>query len=177
MRLWRNKKGFTLIELVIGMALTVMLIALAGSILLTAMNVLGRTTQQEAAQGVGEVVYDFYEACLADATAVSLGAAGGNNEALTIVDGRVYYSRDEQAARDIYGDGVYNGLQVRVTPVPTSAHVLQLTVEVMDSRGEVLFTRQSAFRLNSLNRLDKEIADEVVGDDYTNAAVYFTNHS
>ncbi|MDR1421905.1 MAG: prepilin-type N-terminal cleavage/methylation domain-containing protein [Coriobacteriales bacterium] len=121
-------RGFTLIELIVTLSISVILIALAGSLIVFSMNFLNRTEVRASDKHLAEQSADFIKERLLYANSISLvrateppsSASGGDilfigqldpatNKITITNEGHLYYMRaGDSAPVDVFGTGGYD---------------------------------------------------------------------
>lgn len=182
MHILRDKKGMTLVEVLVASALLVVLIGVAGGLIISSMNNSTRYNRMDNAKQMGIAVYDFYQDTLQNATFIAIDPTNReniNNVADMLEDkaglqiafngssgyetapadgGHIYFKQvDEMTFNDLYGDDFYNYMTIN-TALYFSGTVMSLQVDVL-WEGEVLFTKHSSFRLATLRRLGKSVTN------------------
>lgn len=160
-----NRRGFTLVEIVVAGGLLLVIIGITASLLLGGMGGYSRVARMDQAKQLGLAVYDFYQSQLTEATAVSLAENPDNlSESLKISSaGRLLYNNE-----DLYGGDMYGSFRLSVSHWAGNDYLLYLQVtvwqdedgnDILDS-GEEIFIKKSAFRINNLTPQRKSDADD-----------------
>jgi len=124
-KLIRGKAGFTLVEIIVTLVITIVIIGISSSILISTTNIFGKTALRDMQQSVAETVVSFAADQLLYASAIipvnsytertdeSTFLLGINNE------GRLVYLRAGEPASaepiDIFGENFYHNYRVALT--------------------------------------------------------------
>lgn len=144
----RDKKGFTMVEMVVALTLLSIIIALSSVIFLSSSNAFGRAAAMDSGKQLGEAVYDHVSEALTYAVKAEIVESGGGeyDKGIKIEDGKLYIRPDKgEPFTDFYSDEIYGGrtlaLQLR-----RDGDLVRLTV-VVSKEEKPLFTKSSAFRM------------------------------
>jgi len=132
----RRDRGFTLVEVLVALALISVLLGVTAGLVLASMNGFARGARQSEAKQLGLTIYEAVEARLSIATAL-----GEGERSLESLGGRVL-----QGGAALYPDTLYGSLSAAFTVEAAGPSALRLTVTIYDETGAV-FTKESAFRL------------------------------
>lgn len=187
MRWNTGKKGFTLVELVVGLALISILIGAVSGLILSAFNTYGKNAQREEMKQIGNSIYYYYEEKLKIANKISYSEINGgtDNIKLTVSDeGYVLFNdidiTDDAVALNLLGDDFYHNNTVDVyTRIDDNGdynYTMNLKIVVTYNEDGHTYTKESAFRLNTIKTKQVEIlpADLGPAGDYRhNAPIYY----
>lgn len=167
MRLCKNRGGFTLVELVVGMLVSSIILLFAGSMMFSANGFFLNTANRNEAKQLGDTIFSYIKEELIYATDMQLFAdqadAAGNvigDRSITVRDGKLY-AMDSQ----VFGDDFYHGRTIKLT---ASVHImceLDLSVSVLDGGGTELYKTSSTINILNMQLKQQEIiAFSGVGD-------------
>jgi prepilin-type N-terminal cleavage/methylation domain len=132
----RRDRGFTLVEVLVALALISVLLGVTAGLVLASMNGFARGARQNEAKQLGLTIYEAVEARLSTATAL-----GEGERSLESLGGRVL-----QGGTALYPETLYGALSAAFTVEAAGPSALRLTVTIYDETGAA-FTKESAFRL------------------------------
>ena len=156
----KNKKaGFTLVEIIVTLVITIVVIGISSSILISTTNIFGKTALRDMQQSVAETVLGFatdamlYASDLNATDAAGANAASVDGKAVVGIDGngQLVFLRagDTGEPRNIFGNSFYSNYQVTIIyevvgPPDLDSYSVIMTVELTDNRtnnAEVVLTR------------------------------------
>lgn len=156
----RDRRGFTLVEVLVAGGIPILVIGVTAGIILASMGGFSRTAQMSEAKQLGLAVYDYYQNRLVEAMEVSINTdIADRTGALAISgEGRLQFD-DGSGLADLYNEDVYNNMTLRVNArVNSVGYALDLKVEVLNREGGVSFVKESSFRCNNLKRRGETIS-------------------
>jgi len=152
----KNKKaGFTLVEIIVTLVITIVVIGISSSILISTTNIFGRSALRDMQQSVAETVLGFATDAMLyayDLEDTNDPAAGAGKSIIGInTDGQLVFLRagDDGEPRNIFGNSFYSNYQVTISyeivgPPDYEGYSVVMTVELTDNRTdniEVVLTR------------------------------------
>ncbi|MDO4566607.1 MAG: prepilin-type N-terminal cleavage/methylation domain-containing protein [Oscillospiraceae bacterium] len=166
----KNSAGFTMVELMVTLAILVIAMGMAASLILSGGSFLSRDSSMDTAKYVGDAVYSWVENRLVNAAHLSLvepsetGAAGSG--LIKVEGGRLMYrAPGESEFADVYGESFYLGNSVELSVSRAGSDVLSIRVRVLNSEGAAAYSKSSALRLANLTlEANNEIIENVSGD-------------
>ncbi|MEA5051007.1 MAG: prepilin-type N-terminal cleavage/methylation domain-containing protein [Oscillospiraceae bacterium] len=109
-----NRKGMTLVEVIVTLAIFSVLMGVAASLILSGGDAFARGAQLDTDKYIGDAVFGFVENRVKYATHLTVAKAqgAGSSDALYVEDGRFMYRRGAAQAYDVYGGDFYSGRTV-----------------------------------------------------------------
>jgi prepilin-type N-terminal cleavage/methylation domain-containing protein len=162
-----NKKGFTLVEMIVVSGLLLVLIIIAGGLIAVSFNVTTKNMRLDQSKQIGIAVYNFYQESLQDAKMMVLVPEGMSPPAamddvfedlmaVKIIDGELMIKdAGSMSFTSFYGEKFYAGLTVD-SALYIEDKLMYWQVEIAD-KEKILFTRQGSFRLYQLAYMDQEV--------------------
>jgi len=161
-----KRGGFTLVEVIVTLVITVIVVAVSSSLVITGTNIFARSAQRDVQQNIAETVLTFVSDQLLYARIIGEGAQSPvypitNKALLHIVDpktgtgsdrGYLFFRRHDDS-RDsvvnVFGDNFYQnytvGLKIDIAPGDAGNNAsFTLTVTVYNSTGTAVTTRTTA---------------------------------
>ncbi|MCQ4949563.1 hypothetical protein [Bittarella massiliensis (ex Durand et al. 2017)] len=152
------RRGWTLVEVSVVLLLLVLVVALAGGMILSGGNLLGRSAQLGEEKLIGDTACQWLSGKLRYATELRL--VGGDDlsapEAVWLEEGRLWYRNSGEGAPqpgqgiDYYGDAFYQGRTLSVTAALHDQYYLDLTVRVHRADGALCYTTRTTVKLLNL---------------------------
>ena len=152
------RRGWTLVEVSVVLLLLVLMVALAGGMILSGGNLLGRSAQLGEEKLIGDTACQWLSGKLRYATELRL--VGGDDlsapEAVWLEEGRLWYRNSGEGALqpgqgiDYYGDAFYQGRTLSVTAALHDQYYLDLTVRVHRADGALCYTTRTTVKLLNL---------------------------
>lgn len=156
----RNSSGgFTLVELIVSVAVLFILLAGILTIIMPGFRFFGTMDKITSAKMISNTLYGYIEDRVRYATELTLGSGGGS-EILRVEDGRLTDSAGQAPSEDFY-----DGMTVEITFGGSRSWLLSVAIAVLDQDGEVIHTQTNTVRLVNLELAAKEIsgsADDAV---------------
>ena len=166
LRIWRNnsgKSGFTLVEVIVTLIITVIVVAVSSSLIITGTNIFARSAQRDIQTNIAETVLGFvseqllYSESIADfgsnppvftnaGDAAILLIKKSDSETMSDTRGQLFFRRakDTQTPVNVFGSNFYNnyevGLNIVIASSP-SGYSMTLTVSVYNSTGREVLSR------------------------------------
>ncbi len=165
-----DKKGMTLVEVLVASALLVVLIAIAGGLILSTMNNSTRYARNDQAKQLGLAIYNYYEGRLQNGAEIVV-VPDGDDASAYITDtakpaairsnGSIVEAKaiDSTAFVDLYSEDTYNRMTVN-TAVYVAGVIMHLQVDIL-YENEVIFSKKSAFRLATMYRLGTSVKGDL----------------
>ncbi len=152
MKLLRNTKGLTMVEVMVSFVILMLIIGITGGIMLSVFNNFGVNSRMSQAQMLGDNTYNFIANRLTYAVQLDLaGDSNGLPDELWVSGGRLYYLQDRGDALDVFGEDNYTSLQVSFSATAADS-LLTLTVLVKDQDGQQLYQKSSALTMLNMER-------------------------
>ncbi|MDR0850875.1 MAG: type II secretion system GspH family protein [Clostridiales Family XIII bacterium] len=169
-RFLREKKGMTLVELIVAIAISVIVIGLSGGYLISSLNLFGHVADKDLDASIADTALSFITDELQFASAVTpitdldgttantiLYVADKTSKNPTNGSGILMFHRaGDSEAINLYGDSFYHGktvgIQYEVNLVSGSTKAVTVTVDVYDAQGNKAISRSKSLRL--LNAAD-----------------------
>ncbi|MDO4552274.1 MAG: type II secretion system protein [Bacillota bacterium] len=146
MKTLKEKKGFTMVEMVVAMSILVVIIGVTCGIMLSSSNAYARTAALDHAKELGLMAYDYVSRPLTYAMKVEIGSdVNGYPKGIKIEDGRLYYRPEGGEFSQAYTEGVYNGMELEME-LALEGSLVRLRMVVL-REGTALFEKSSSFRL------------------------------
>ena len=146
MKLLKNRKGYTLVELIAASAALCVIIAITGGIMLASLRTYNKNTRLGEAKQLGISAYEYISGSLTYAVGIEIGGnESGYPESIKVESGRLLRSAGGGEFTEVYGDASYNGARLR-TKTSVDGTVMSLTVEIIKDE-DVLFSKSSSFSL------------------------------
>lgn len=125
-----NKKGFTLIELIVALAVTVIIIASVGGILYSSYKTFYGITDANEYKMIGDNVYNYLSDKIIVASNLTIvneqSIILGNDDTITVdVNGRLLYN-----GVDVFGDAFYNNKKISFSVAQYSINSVSINVSV-----------------------------------------------
>ena len=162
-RILSGRKGFTLVEVIVTLVITVAVIAVSSSLVITGTNIFARSAQRDIQANIAETVLSFVSDQLLyteyitnlDTNPPVLSTAGGNailmikknpSDTYTDVRGQLFFRRanDSQNPVNVFGSNFYNnykiGLTVEIKSTATG-YSMTLTARVYNSADVEVLSR------------------------------------
>lgn len=202
MRSLMDKRGFTLVEVIVASSIMLVIIGVTAGIMISSMGSFARVARMSEAKQIGLGAYNYCQGLLADAMAIGLYGSGDLGSTLPVNtlavsdEGRLMYyisGGDPLDPVDVFGEDFYGGLRIQTTAWATAQsgvtdaakNIVNLRVEVwldengddLFDEGEVMFVTESAFRANNIYRSGGAIIDERPEgvEPKINDPIYFVN--
>lgn len=170
-RILKEKKGFTLVEVLVATSLLVLVIAVSSGIIISAMNGFSHSAKSGQAYDMCSLVYDYYESRLSTATKISVNTAVSNADTISVQSGRLHFKKaGDSTSVDVYRNS-YSTFTLRVT-TSFSGTLATLKVEILDG-GELKYQREGTFRLITLERTGSYVAGTAA--ETANPTIYIVN--
>lgn len=148
-----NKKGFTLIEVLVSITIFVIVLGVTATIILSSQNIFKGNANITLGQQVGESVMSFIKEEIKYSTALNIKQSKtvdlNYTNALYIENGRIYYLTGDQFM-DLYGDGFYNSFTIEAYINVDNIDLTNLTVVVLDSKEEELYRTSTVITFKNL---------------------------
>lgn len=134
----KNKKGFTLIEIIVGLAICVIFITVALSVVFSINNVFSRTENNAESQLIAK---NLIESIRGETnTCSTLDIQSGGKE--IVYDGKVisvnsngYLVNDGELE---YPESYYNGKTIKMNANKTSTNKVDVLIEVLNEEGKTI---------------------------------------
>ena len=177
----KNKKaGFTLVEIIVTLVITIVIIGVSSSILISTTNIFGRSALQDLQQSVAETVLGFATDTMLYAydlqESASPAAEAGQSVIGINTDGQLVFLRagDTGAPRNIFGNSFYSNYQVTIIynvvgPPDYDGYSVVMTVELTDNRTdnvEVILKRTMTRPLLNFNGVVTDSEVRITGGRY-----------
>lgn len=125
-----NKKGFTLIELIVALAVTVIIIASVGGILYSSYKTFYGITDSNENKMIGDNVYNYLSDKIIVASNLTIvneqSLILDNDDTVTVdVNGRLLYN-----GVDVFGDAFYNNKKISFSVAQYSINSVSINVSV-----------------------------------------------
>jgi len=151
-----GKSGFTLVEVIITLVITVIVIAVSSSLVITGTNIFARSAQRDVQQNIAETVLTFVSEQLLYAETITemtnppvFENAGGaaimqikksTTETYSDTKGQLFFRRaqDSQNPINIFGSNFYGNYEVGITleiTIPAAGPSVTVTVNVYSSNS------------------------------------------
>lgn len=141
-----DDRGMTLIELIVVLAVASIIIAAAGSIILSSFSIFGNIARTNRDKLIGDSVYDYI--CDKVIFTYSLKIAGSqkilldeDEKVLEITGGRLYFDGE-----DVYGSSFYDDISLHMNIEQYSTDSVRLTVGLMRG-GKQTYGTEAVVRL------------------------------
>lgn len=155
-----SRRGFTLTETVIGLAVFMILAGVVSAVILTGFNIYSRNALKNSAQSIGDTVYDLISGRLSYCTDLTISDRIEDVESLDVAKNRllcihvpaegdrVGMGVSSLSPRDVITPAELSGLKLKISAEPDSDTIMQLTVTVLSSEDErQLYSRCGTIRL------------------------------
>ena len=156
----RNKKGMTLVEVIVAMVIAVIVVGATGSLLVSSTNFFNNTASRAENERIASTILNFAMSELRFAKDISVDSISSNPPNPVVGRGLIYmmdssgrraekgmvgYKRpfDPDKARNIYGESFYNGRKVGIRMQPLDVDqpkVIRLFVDIYDKNDKLVYT-------------------------------------
>lgn len=168
-RLKQDQKGMTLVELIVGMGLSTVVMGITLGIMLSSMNIYGRSANLNSASQLGHAVYEFYRTRLSSATAASINGGGAEQCIAINSDGQLTFQESaSSSAKLVYDESIYAGNTLTVVTEAEGSFVT-LSVRVYSRDGKGLYEKSSGFWLMNAGSATGDL------DEQTDPDIYYTS--
>lgn len=179
MKKTKGNQGFTLVELIVSLSITITIIALTCTVLVSAFGVFNNDTSIATAKIVGDNVSLWFKDNLRYSTKLEVtdeakptGTVEEYNTGAQIIDGNLMYwnTAKPEKKRNYFTGEYYNGMQVKMTSAVTNKRYLTYTVYVYDIHDKEVYHKKTTIEMVNLTLAEKNIdkADEATKADVTN---------
>lgn len=166
MGLVRNQKGFTLVELTVGILISSIILFFITGMVISANNLFVANKERSENQQIGDAIYHYLVEELTYAKYLqlfpdidsALGEATGSYT-LAVADGMLY-AQDE----NVFGEDFYIGRTVQFTAAAYNYYYVELTVTVLDKNGEEVYSTNSTVDVLNMRTAKVDIDDQAGGD-------------
>ena len=151
MRLLKDKKGLTMVEVLVAFSILLILMGITSVILISSMNNYSRAAKLSSAQQLGTDAYNFISNRLTYAVAAEIGGNSNDlQQELKIEDGRLYFRYTDDEFSDVIGsEEMYYGFSLAMT-ISATDDLIDLTVRVLNNEGTSVFEKSSSFKMINL---------------------------
>lgn len=174
--LLKNKKGFTLVELIVTLAIMSIILLVAGNYLFFGNRIFSESEVKNTEKSIGDDIYNFMQERLTYATKIEINASNDNkakyNNVFKQEVGNLYFGKKNvNSLENIYGDVYYRDYKInyKVSALasnekPDIYDRLKLSVEVIDKNNAVVYQTGSIIKCLNLQNQKKSI--EIKGGIY-----------
>lgn len=172
MKLVKNKKGMTLVEIIVSLLIASIVLVMAGSILLSSLSMYDQNTLEDLDKGLLDNAFRLVEEEITYAGEVQVRDTKLDKEegysVFKIENGELLYNGNE-----VYGEDTYHKRTLRMNVSKSSDTKMKLEMVLLD-KDKVLLTRESIITFDNMDLLEDSkgfVADK--NKTYTDAYVYF----
>lgn len=153
MKVLRNKKGFTLVELIVTLAILSIVLVVAGNFLFFGNRMFSENANKHTDKFIGDSVYDFMRERLIYASHIQVLPQGAEEKDLkyknvfgagTEGTGYLLLNKDKKVPTNpndnVYGEGFYSGNRIYYTVKVVSDTEFELMVHVLNDKNEELYS-------------------------------------
>ncbi len=156
-----NKKGFTLVELIVSLGLLSVVIALTCAILLSVFNHYSKDATMTEAQEIGDTASQWLTDQLRYATELEISdkaAVNTYNTAVQVKEGNLCYWRtdDTSNVENLYGEQFYYGMSINTEAYIKDGRWLTIITYVDDREGQNLYKKERTFEIINMSLAQKE---------------------
>ena len=172
-----KKAGFTLIEIIVTLVITIIIIGISGSIIISTTNIFGRSAMRDMQQTVAESVLSFATERMLYAYSLQVSNTPTDDTNTAVIgintDGQFVYLRTEDtgAPINIFGSGFYHNYSVSLTYSITDSgsgnYSVAMEVVITDDRNNNVVLNRTMTR-PLLNYHGPAVADVTIGKNTTN---------
>lgn len=174
-----NTKGFTLVELIVTLLISVILLAVAGTILLSSFQLFSKSASDNEAKLIGDSVMQFLSDQITYAPDLQLidqqdtTTPPQYTNQIRIVGGKLYYQTGSQPETNYFGDEFYLNTNVQITVKTSGNNIINLTVDVLKNE-KPLYQTESAVNLLNIRLKSGSIAGKT-DSELINPQIVFSN--
>ena len=168
------RRGFTLVEVIVTLVITLIIIGVSGSIIISTTNIFGKTAMRDIQQNIAETVLSFATDRMLYASEIEAvdslsGIDLGGKAVVGIVDGQLFFKRAEDPSNvpvNIFGSNFYRNYTVALKYSIVSDAVgnqsVSMSINITDKRnGNLVLERLMTRPL--LNYAGGDVSDVMVG--------------
>lgn len=148
MKQLKNKKGMTLIEIVVVLLMMSILLVVVGSLILNSFNYFDKTSNQDASKRTLDSVSDFVRSELLYASDVRVAQVKPDEE-----DWKVFYVKDKRLYHNdqaLYSEGFYNRKNLEMKIRGYDSYRLDINYALFDSENEKTYSTKDTLELLNL---------------------------
>lgn len=156
----KSKKGFTLVETVIGIVVFMILAGTASGVMLTAFNLYGRSSMKNRAQNVGDTVYELIDKRLSYCYELVIGDNSESyaNGMMCIKigkDGKSVRMGNVESPSEFIDSDEFDGMKLTVTASIYDNTMVNISVTLIaEDDGRTLYSRDGYIKLFNSNDLE-----------------------
>lgn len=181
-----SRRGFTLTETVIGLAVFMILAGVVSAVILTGFNIYSRNALKNSAQSVGDTVYDLISGRLSYCMNLTVSDRAEDVDSLDVAKNRllcihvpangdrVGLGVGSLSPRDFITPAELSGLKLNISAEPGSDTLMKLTVTVLSSGdGRQLYSRSGTIRLFNASAEELDTYCDVQSSSNSYRDIYF----
>lgn len=174
----RDNKGFTLVELIVTLAITAIVLAIAGGILLTSFQLFSANSSANEAKLIGDTVSRYVSDQLTYASDLQLidqsdtATTAQYSNRIQIISGRLHVQTASQSDYNYYGDAFYLGTTVQMSVKTVDHNTISLKIDVL-KKGAVIYQTQSVINLLNIQLKNGSISG-ITGSELTNPDLVYS---
>lgn len=152
MRNNNSLKGFTLVEVIVVLAIITLVLGLGGTIILSTGNIYNKNLDINLAKQVGDTVLNHIEDELSYSTSINTSIdtedyISTNRYAFKVENGKLLrYDLNSLDFTDLYGEEFYNNNSIRIEVSKLRLPLILLTVTVFNQEKDI-YTNQTTVKL------------------------------
>ena len=180
MKVHENRKGFSLVEVIVSMLIVSIILTFATSFFFTGEKMFSNTIKGNTSKMIGDNVLDFISEKLIYASNIEIKES--NNISSALYDNVIYlnsentlgYKNTTQNNTNIYGNAYYSGNTLKIIVNVVSDYRLKVSVKVMNGIEEQ-YSTTNTLNLMNMNLLKNKINinNTLIGKDVINPVISF----
>lgn len=173
-----DNKGFTLVELIVTLVITVIVLAIAGGILLSSFQLFSANASANEAKMIGDTVSRYVSNQLTYAVDLQLIDENDTttvpqyDSRMQIFDGKLHVQTASLSDYNFFGDAFYLDNSVQMSVKAVRQNMVSVKIEVL-KKGKVIYQTESVINLLNIQLKNGSISG-IIGSELTNPDLVYT---